>query len=511
MEWWRNIRDELIFRRYHKEIEQMCRGSGGSSTTNNKSTGSRKQQPERKTGIAAATTTKPQRKRKASSTSTNTGAELYFQKKRPMKKAKNTNGTTNGRISSKKFGTNQQQQNDDDDPIEHPSIQEYTESVQTYTQHEQDTILTIEEEYSTYFEEWRFISSTNHSLLFHGAGSKKPLLNKFADEELDKDGDVIKLDGFHKDITIDQILQLLIDHWLNGKEPSNIDLFHIHNLSNNNHDNQVLPFYPVRGDIYTIQKAVAIAKSISKIVSTTLRPIYIVIHNIDGVGLRNYTAQESLAALVSQSTTVGGLNAIRLVASIDHVNGPALLWDTITRHRFQWVWKEIQTQRPYLEEVIQSQTVGVEKTRSYNKRGGTKAITKMSTSEIGTNNADTLQQQRDSMFSVLKSLASRHTQALQQLAWLHLESKKEWITYVDLLNQCRLKCVVTQDVQLRNYLGELMDHHIVIRNDDKTTTTTTTTAMIRLRGVEKEGNKNHQHPQVRQNQHRTVSHIQTMY
>jgi hypothetical protein len=62
-------------------------------------------------------------------------------------------------------------------------------------------------------------------------------------------------------------------------------------------------------------------------------------------------------------------------------------------------------------------------------------------------------------------LASRHTQALQQLAWLHLESKNEWITYVDLLNQCRLKCVVTQDVQLRNYLGELMDHHIVIRNN----------------------------------------------
>jgi origin recognition complex subunit 2 len=356
-----------------------------------------------------------------------------------------------------------------DDVMQYPSIQEYTQNVRTYRQ---DELRAVEEEYVPSFEQWRFISSTNRSLLLFGAGSKRSLLNRFADEELDKDGDVMKLDGFNNEVTILGVLQLLIDNWLDGKEPPSADVYHVHNVHKNDNDHpqqQQLPFYPLRGDVHTVQKAAAIAKSISKVVSRTLRPLYLVVHNIDGTALRNYTAQESLAALVSQSRSEdddagssGGSNAIRLIASIDHINAPALLWDTLTRHRFQWIWKEVQTQRPYVEEVVQAQSSTVERTR--NRKSRSNPMT--SEGDIGMNGTDPYSvQQRDTIFSVLKSLASRHTQALQQLAWLHLESKNDWISYVDLLHQCRLKCVVTQDTQLRQYLGELMDHHIVIRKN----------------------------------------------
>ncbi|KAL3937470.1 MAG: hypothetical protein SGARI_002116 [Bacillariaceae sp.] len=361
-----------------------------------------------------------------------------------------------------------------------------------------DDIAAIEEDYSSSssFEEWRFLVSTNHSLLLYGAGSKRHLLQRFAQEELDQDGDVLEIDGFDEDVTIEGILDILVDHWLDGREPSSssIDLYRVHtgnSNSNAGHDNTTTttPYYPLQGDGYLIQKTVAIARRIAAIVSSsTLRPLYLVIHNIDGLALRNPTAQEALSVLVSQSTTTSssGLNAIRLVASMDHINAPALLWDSLTRHRFQWIWRQVDTQRPYVEEVLQSSQVG-----SDNKKRRTKSSrSNNKNNKFSSYGADVLEDpaaQRDSIFSVLKSLASRHTQALQQLAWLQTESmsssKKKlnknivddaangdddddtgWVTYMDLLNQCRLKCVVTQDTQLRNYLGELMDHQIVVRN-----------------------------------------------
>ena len=57
--------------------------------------------------------------------------------------------------------------------------------------------------------EWEFLLSTNHSLLFHGFGSKRFLLNEFANE-LKSSGDVLILDGLDPDINISSVLDLIV-------------------------------------------------------------------------------------------------------------------------------------------------------------------------------------------------------------------------------------------------------------------------------------------------------------
>jgi hypothetical protein len=78
------------------------------------------------------------------------------------------------------------------------------------------------------------------------------------------------------------------------------------------------------------------AECIAKTLAAGKNCLYIVLHNIDGVGLRNSLAQSSLAALVVHGT-VNQVRRIRLVASMDHVNAAVFLWDARTRASFSWV------------------------------------------------------------------------------------------------------------------------------------------------------------------------------
>ncbi|KAG7360072.1 origin recognition complex subunit 2 [Nitzschia inconspicua] len=452
MKWWRTIRDELIFRNFRKDIEKECQLRKREHQTTSppfKSSNKMKTTVTKNASSNDMLATTRSSQRLPTSLSTRSGAaqdaELYMVKSKKKRERSKGNRATSSR-------------EDDATPVEFLSLSEYAR----VAKHHQEQIIRndpLDEPYpySVQWEDWRFLVSTNHSLLLYGVGSKRHLLQRFAHDELDQDGDVVELDGYDKSITIEEILELLVDQWLEGKDPS-VDIYHV--TCTNNDDNLRNPVYPLNGENYLVQKALAVGKRIAAIVETSFRPIYLVLHTIDGPGLRNATAQEALSVLVSESVTKCGWNAIRLVASMEHVNAPTLLWDISTRQRFRWIWKEVHTHQPYVEEVLES-IIAVESERHCSRK---RLRTNKAGGGVALFNDEDPATQRESIFSVLKSLASRHTQALQQLSWLQLKSKKDWINYVDLLNQCRLKCVVTQDAQLRSYLGELMDHHIVIRN-----------------------------------------------
>jgi origin recognition complex subunit 2 len=317
------------------------------------------------------------------------------------------------------------------------------------------------------FEEWKFLISTNHSLLFYGVGSKKNLLRSFSNEDLE--GDVVEIDGFDNTFTVDGIIQLLIDQWLGGREPTirKKHLYHVHFEKNDsinriNTAERIAPFFPRHGDFHLVQKAAAVAKRIARQVVKTSRPITLVIHNIDGVGLCNDNAQEVLAVLVSQSRTDCGVNAIRLVASVDHING-LIFTESNSRHRLHWLRKEVHTHRPYVVEVLQEQA-GLE------NRASEKSKFVAEERDYAGNDStedDNLLMEHESIFSVLKSLASTHAESLRQLARLQLDSDQEWVNYTDLLKQCRSARIVQADQQLRLYMGELLDHNILERDKNK--------------------------------------------
>jgi origin recognition complex subunit 2 len=417
--WGRSLRDEIIFLKLHKNLAlTKVRGP--------------KRKPKRKPTEQEAASAPLSNTRRKSVTSSDPGAAVYFERQKS---------------SRNKFEALGDQETYES--VVFPTIKEYAEKARTYPLGEVEK---IEKDFEEDFAEWRFLVSANHSLLFYGAGSKRALLNKFADEELKKDGDILVIDGFDKDVTIEGILNLLVDYWLEGVHPT-VKLYQIYQSVGQDRFPRAGVNFPRRGDPAIVQKAMAIARALARRASSCTskrRPLYLVLHNIDGVGLRNPTAQEALAGLVLNSSLDNGVNCLRLVASVDHVNGPALLWDSLVGASFRWMWKPIHTYRPYIEEITESK-IGEGQTKSAKRKRAEENY------------------KEGSVFSVLLSLAPRHTETLQVLATLQIgmiaKGGEEWVNYIDLMRQCQNKIVVSLDNQLRIFLRELADQGMVERHD----------------------------------------------
>ena len=206
-----------------------------------------------------------------------------------------------------------------------------TECIKQFRNASSIEIEEIESEYKKDFDEWKFLLTTQNALLLYGFGSKRHILESFARNKLEKEGDVLTIDGFDRDVRIESILDLLVDHFLEGEEPQDKE----------DHDETCRVGVTAPSMIAThevVQRATRVARSLAVKQNYRRRPLYCVFHNIDGPSLRSRDVQEALASLVAHSTIVGtDVNAVRLVASIDHVNASALLWDNRTSANFSWV------------------------------------------------------------------------------------------------------------------------------------------------------------------------------
>ena len=199
--------------------------------------------------------------------------------------------------------------------------------------------------------------ATHHSLLFHGFGSKRQLLQDFAKEELRKEGDIVIFKGYDKQLNIKELLDVLVYNYLNGRDPFQeiLQENHMESITTSRLNIQAPPCLvwnplldfstkqvgvtpPTTKCSIEVQRAIAIAKKLQ----SRSRPIYIIMHNIDGPALRNHVAQECLAALTAHSAGIekeggSGFRSIRLVASVDHINAASVLWDTKISSNFSWV------------------------------------------------------------------------------------------------------------------------------------------------------------------------------
>jgi len=444
--WWQSARDILVFRRLRTQIEGFRLNQLPSPLDNVVLSNSSSKDD---TG-----STRKGNKRRIDSQE-DAGAELFMQKN----KKKSRNGS---KVTSMRYDPSSSSK------VRFPSMIECVKEISDkidLTLVERNEALLVQD-----FSEWKFQTIMNHSLLCYGVGSKRRVLNMFADE-LEADGEsVIVIDGFHKDVTIEGILDLITAVWLPTDELRSYDRYDVHvgiQLG-------VRPFgrpcnYPSYGEITLVQRAGSISRALACRVNEKQRGYYLILHGIDGVGLRNSTAQEALATLVSFSTTKRGLYAFHLIASVDHVNAPALLWDSSTFAQFAWIWKVLHTHRPYIEELL------------YGKHTDEKTTKAVARHRNDTGDPT----QHDAIFTVLSSLAPRHAESLQQLAGLQADqmaadasrdnpsslsrSSSSWVPYKTLFRQCQRKCVVHGDEQLRRFLQELKDHGLVEQNSGDST------------------------------------------
>jgi len=153
------------------------------------------------------------------------------------------------------------------------------------------------------FWRWRSRLLAGWSLLLHGFGSKRRLLERFADEALASVGDVVVIDGFDGECELR--LELL-------RAARDLEI-------------RLPP--PADGD-----RASASGVARRLVAAANERPgdarVVFVVHTVDGRRLRSPDAVEAITSLRSDRT--------HLVASCDHVNAP-LLWSDADHVRANWL------------------------------------------------------------------------------------------------------------------------------------------------------------------------------
>ncbi|KAF8949518.1 Origin recognition complex subunit 2 [Haplosporangium gracile] len=166
--------------------------------------------------------------------------------------------------------------------------------------------------YEEQFSQWFFELVSGFNLLIYGYGSKRQLLTQFATTML-TDAPLIIVNGYFPTVTIKEILDKISSTALNYSGPTG-----------------------------SLQEQVAFIRAYFAQPERDVQKLYLLIHNIDGSALRAEKTQSALSLLAS-------CPHIHLIASIDHINAN-ILWDTVKSARFNWVWHELTTFRPYLTE-----------------------------------------------------------------------------------------------------------------------------------------------------------------
>ena len=153
----------------------------------------------------------------------------------------------------------------------------------TLTAEHETAVTEMHNEYQNYFSKWLYILNEGFSILLYGLGSKRNLLQTFHSTCLCNQT-VLVVNGFFPSLTIKDVLDSITN-----------DILSMSVSSRNYHE------------IVDIIE--------EKLSSNTEINIFLLVHNIDGVMLRNHKAQYILSRLAK-------IEQIHLIASIDHINTP---------------------------------------------------------------------------------------------------------------------------------------------------------------------------------------------
>ncbi|XP_031498640.1 origin of replication complex subunit 2 [Nymphaea colorata] len=304
----------------------------------------------------------------------------------------------------------------DIDPVDEQELR--AAASRLVVKHEKETAALLRS-YKRLYPTWCFELRCGFSLLMHGFGSKKALLEDFASACL-TDGAVFVLNGYLQSINIKHAMASVAEIlWDEMKRKRRIP--------SGSKSKVAQPFASQSMDELLQFLDGSQLKENDCIVS-------VIIHNIDGPGLRDCESQQSLARLACCSQ-------VRLIASIDHVN-TLLLWDKKLVAQFNWSWYHVPTFAPYK----------VESTFMPMILANSGCVQNMRTAAI-----------------VLQSLTPNAQSVFRILAEHQLAHPEEEGLALNLLYaKCREKFVVSSQVTLNSHLTEFKDHELVKtkRNSD---------------------------------------------
>lgn len=240
------------------------------------------------------------------------------------------------------------------------------------------------------FYKWLYTLSEGYNILVYGLGSKKLLLDQFRSKFLNS-CKVLVINGYFPGITLKEIISSLLE-LMEAKSKETADA--VFSLL----ENRKTP------------------------------PIFLVVHNIDGLALRKDKIQSFFSQLAYREK-------IHIVASIDHINAP-LLWDQKKLSKFNFIWEDCTTYHPYSKEKSVESSLMV-------KTSASLALSSL----------------RNVFCSLNKNSRSIFKLLLEYT--LNPENKNNGMQFSELYRRCRQLFIVSTDLALRTQLTEFIDHQLV--------------------------------------------------
>jgi len=282
--------------------------------------------------------------------------------------------------------------------------------------------------YKEMYTQWYFELSEGFSLVFFGIGSKRRLLLHFVEEYLTQMIDVptIVINGYNPASNFKEIITTIVSTLKLKKVPTRLgDLVEY-----------IVEYYQKR------------EKSIKLI---------ILVHNIDGQGLRDEKTQIYLSKLAS-------IRQIHFITSIDHINAP-LLWDSTMLANFNFVWHNTTTFADYLTETSFQDILTLGQTQ---KSAGSKGA-KYVLSSLTTNSknlyrvlvSNQLQNMEDDLIS-----KKAHGAGDNQLKG----TIKHALEYKNFYTLCAEEFISSNEINFRTMLMEFVEHKMAILTKDQTGT-----------------------------------------
>jgi len=257
---------------------------------------------------------------------------------------------------------------------------------------------------SEHYAAWIRLLKIGFSVLVHGVGSKKQLLEDFAQEALKPLGVVrIHMRAFDARFSLCECLRSLLE--------------------------QVYPDAPRQG---TSADALATAVRTAAAVSGS-RPLCLLVHNIESM------AQHHIVVLSNLSASPG----IHLIASIDNIWAP-LAWDARCQKNFNFCRQEAHTSLGYEVEVTARHPRGLPPWSGLGQ--------------------DRRRTPKASLSLVLRSLTNNHRELVQAMAERQLESDSQTgISMSALLKITNDRMIAATVPKLKSLLNELRDHEVVVQ------------------------------------------------
>lgn len=296
---------------------------------------------------------------------------------------------------------------------------EYFTLLRSYKDPHQPSIDFLESLHARSFPQWDFELREGFNILCYGWGSKRHLLEMYAQHVYDLSPStdrpkIVVVNGYNPSTTLRSILTTL---------------------------SSLLPDLP-RSKGTSGQPTEMADRLLSQLSTTPSKKIHLIIHSLDSPPLRRGATQNLIARLASHSQ-------IKLVASSDHPNA-ALLWDSGARASFNFVWHDTTTFASYEVERPAVDEVHALLGRCGRRVGGKEGVSFVLRS---------LPVNARSLFKIL---------VMEQLVGMEEsgEAEAEGVEYRTLYQKAVEDFVCGDEIAFRSLLKEFHDHQMVISRKD---------------------------------------------